>query len=260
MGSIISAEADALAHIGTINHFEELMSPDTTDEARFTPGYLLLLIVSIPAASYIYYLVGTRVFASPLSKMEYLVFSSLLAVVITGAYQLFFWVQRNNHRFKTRMMKIRIDDFIPFWPRWIWIYSFLYYVMIGGVVASIKSLEEGVYLIFGGLVLLLMQVTLFYFFPATTPPDYRQFEVNTISTRYLKFVQGVDNGRNCMPSMHCSVAMYIALILYPTLGIGSIIFLVLISVSCLLVKQHMIMDIAPGLLLGWVAFQMVGIY
>ncbi len=116
---------------------------------------------------------------------------------MTGFYQLFFWVQRNNHFFKTRCLVSPWDKYIPFWPPWIWIYSFLYYIANGFLVATIQSIAEGVYLIFDEILLLLVQVLFFFFFPSIVPPEYRQYEVTGLATRYLKFVQGQDNGRNC---------------------------------------------------------------
>jgi len=231
------------------------MSDNAGTEARIAPVYMFLLIVTIPLFAWLYYLVGTRFFNSPLSLEEYLIFSALVAIVVTGCYQLFFWVQRNNYYFKTRCFVSPLDKYIPFWPSWVWIYSFLYYIAIGFVAASIQSITEGVYLIFGAILLLLAQVFFFFFFPSTVPPEYRQYEAKGFSTRYLKFVQGKDNGRNCMPSMHCSVAMYVSLVLFPVIGNASGVFVGLIAVSCLLVKQHQMADILPGIALGWVIWE-----
>lgn len=194
---------------------------------------------------------------SSLNFKQYLMFTSLMAVVITGGYQLFFWVQRNNYFFKTRCLKIKLDDKIPFWPSWIWIYNFIYYIMMGYVIVSISSIEEGVNLIFAGLVLLSFQAIIFMFYPCTVPPSWRKYKVNSLSTRYLKFVQGIDNGRNCMPSMHCSVATLIGLILLPTLSYFAYGFIALIALSCLFVKQHQILDLVPGILLGWFVFVLI---
>jgi len=227
------------------------MSDNVGTEARITPLYMFLLIVTIPLFAWLYYLVGTTFFASPLSLEEYVIFSTLVAIIVTGCYQLFFWVQRNNYYFRTRCFVSPLDKYIPFWPSWVWIYSFLYYIAIGFVVASIQSIAEGVYLAFGAILLLLAQVFFFFFFPSTVPPEYRQYEATDFSTRYLKFVQGKDNGRNCMPSMHCSVAMYVSLVLYPAIGDAAWVFVGLIAVSCLLVKQHQAADILPGIALGW---------
>ncbi|MBN1559495.1 phosphatase PAP2 family protein [candidate division KSB1 bacterium] len=221
---------------------------------RISPKYMLVLFLSTLLVSLLYYLIARWVSPQPMELISYVVFTIILAVIITGAYQIFFWVQRNNYFFKTRCFKIGLDDKIPFYPIWIWPYSFFYYVMIGLVVARISSLEEGVYLIFGGLLLLFFQSLFFLLMPVTVPPDYRQYDANTLSRKYLRFVQGLDNGRNCFPSMHCSVATYVGLLLVPVLGVFSYLFIAIICISCLFVKQHQIMDIVPGVLLGWLVF------
>jgi hypothetical protein len=224
-----------------------------TDNAykTITPKYMLLLFVSTIFIAWIYYLIAQVVSPAPMPFKSYLVFTCLVAIIITGAYQIFFWVQRNNYFFKTHTWNIWLDDKIPFWPIWIWPYSFFYYIMIGLVVARISSIEEGVFLIFGGLLVLFFQSLFFLVLPVTVPPEYRQYEADTLSKRYLKFVQRLDNGRNCFPSMHCSIATYVGLTLLPVFGVYSYIFIGIIAVSCLLVKQHQIVDIIPGILLGW---------
>ena len=221
---------------------------------KISPKYMLLLFASTLLVSWLYYLIAKVVNPKPMKFVSYIIFTVILAVIITGAYQIFFWVQNNNYFFKTRCFKIGLDDKIPFYPIWIWPYSFFYYVMIGLVVARISSLEEGVYLIFGGLLVLFFQSLFFLVMPVTVPPEYRQYKGNTISKRYLRFVQGLDNGRNCFPSMHCSVATYVGLLLVPVLGVYSYLFIGVIAISCLFVKQHQILDIVPGILLGWFVF------
>jgi len=89
------------------------------------------------------------------------------------------------------------------------------------------------------------------------PPEWRKYKLNSVSTKYLKFVQGLDNGRNCFPSMHCSVATYTILILMPLISYYSFMLLLLIIISCLFVKQHQIADIVPGVLLGWIVYAVV---
>lgn len=216
-----------------------------------SPGYMLVLVVSTFAISFIYYGIALLFNGNPMLMFDYVVFTCVMAIIVTGAYQVFFWAQNNNYYFRTRCLVTPLDNYIPFWPIWIWPYSFIYYIMIGMVVIQISSLAEGLYFIFGGLVLLLAQAICFMVFPCRVPREYRKYEVNGISTRYLKFVQRLDNGRNCFPSMHNSVAAYVGLLLLPAIGIWSYVFIGTIAVSSLLVKQHQLMDIAPGLLLGW---------
>jgi len=141
------------------------MSDNAGTEARITPLYMFLLVVTIPLFAWLYFILGTRFFDSPLSLEEYVVFSTLIAIIVTGCYQLFFWVQRNNYYFKTRCFVSSLDQHIPFWPSWVWIYSFLYYIAIGFVVASIQSMHR-------------------YSFSFLSRPRYRR---NTGSTRRQTF-------------------------------------------------------------------------
>ena len=227
------------------------------NRTKIKPRYMLLLSLVTFIFSVAYYIIGNKYANSPLTYYQYIEFTSLIAIIIVGGYQIFFWVQRNNYFFRTRCLKTKFDEYIPFWPSWVWAYSFLYYLIIGLVVVSIKSIEQGVNIIFGGLLLLFLQLICFIFFPCTVPPEWRKYKLNSVSTKYLKFVQGLDNGRNCFPSMHCSVATYTILILMPLISYYSFMLLLLIIISCLFVKQHQIADIVPGVLLGWIVYAVV---
>ena len=159
---------------------------------KITPGYMLVIILSTFAFSFIYYGIALIFNENPMIMFDYVVFTCVLAVVVTGGYQIFFWVQNNNYFFKTKCLVTKLDNIIPFWPSWVWPYSFIYYIMIGMVVIEINSLADGLYHVFGGL-----------------------------------------------------------LVLLPSIGIWSFIFIAVIAVSSVLVKQHTVLDIVPGLLLGW---------
>lgn len=224
----------------------------------FQPRWLLVIIASIPLTATILWLIGMQFFGSKLHLLEYHKFAAMVAVCVAGGYQLYFWVQRNRFRRRVVCLKIRLDDLIPFVPEWIWIYSFLYYLMIGVTVVSIQDLGEGVHIIFGGLILLVTGCAIFYFFPTNVPSSFRDFEINSLSTRYLAFVQSMDNDHNAFPSMHCALATYVGLIVMdlPVIGIwmgGA--YIGFIALSCLMVKQHVIADTMAGIALGALIFR-----
>jgi len=224
---------------------------------NISPQLVVLLYASIFFLAIFYYIIGTLFFNSPLTFKEYLVFTSVLGVVIVGGYQLFFWTQYHNTKFKTRCYRIWLDDLIPHIPSFIWIYNLSYYVIIGLVLVTLSSLEQGLYYIFGGLILLTVHCIIFYFFPSVVPAHWRDYKAASKAQKFLKFVQKLDRGRNCMPSMHMSVATYVSLLLLPALSYYSFVFIALIGVSCLLVKQHTIPDIAPGIVLGWLVYALL---
>jgi hypothetical protein len=223
----------------------------------FEPRWLLIIIVSVPLAATLFWWLGLHYFDSQLRFLEFQQFAGVVTVGVAGGYQLYFWVQRNRYRRRAVCLKTDFDDRIPFIPEWIWLYSFLYYLMIGLTVVSIQDLGEGVHIIFGGLILLVTGCAIFYFFPTYVPHTFRQFEANTLSTRYLAFVQSMDNDRNAFPSMHCALATYVGLVVMdlPIIGvwIGSA-YIGFIVVSCLLVKQHVIADTIAGVVLGGLIF------
>ena len=221
------------------------------------PRFVVFMYVSVIAFSLIYFILGYYLFDSQLKFYDYLIFTSILAIVVVGSYQLYFWTEYNNTQFKAKCFKIPLDDYIPHMPSFIWIYNLSYYIIIGLVIVSITSLEQGLHYIFGGLVLLSVHCVIFYFFPSVVPEGWRKYKTKSKSAKFLKFVQNIDSGRNCKPSMHMSVAMYVSLLLLPILSYYSFIFVFLIGASCLLVKQHVILDLSPGVLLGWLVYVLV---
>src|SRR5437773_8836523 len=60
---------------------------------------------------------------------DYAINLLLSLVLIVGVYQFYFWCQR-NHLATPRELKLRIDDWIPYWPSWVWVYSCIYYPII----------------------------------------------------------------------------------------------------------------------------------
>ena len=88
----------------------------TAPYKRISPGYMLLMLISTFAISIIYYRMALLFSNNPMPMFDYVVFTSVVAITIVGAYQIFFWVQNNNYFFKTHCLAIGIDKYIPFWP------------------------------------------------------------------------------------------------------------------------------------------------
>jgi membrane-associated phospholipid phosphatase len=178
----------------------------------------------------------------------------LSAFLIVGVYQFYFWCQRNPV-FEPRELGVTLDERIPYVPGWVWIYSFLYYPVILYLNAVFKSTEEFTQVAASYLLLLALQAVFFLLFPVRLPHRWRAInERRTLSERFLAFVQGFDETSNCFPSMHMSVAMLTAMYLYPHFGNLAFAFPVLIGISCLLTKQHYLVDVPAGAGLGWLVY------
>jgi membrane-associated phospholipid phosphatase len=174
--------------------------------------------------------------------------------LIVGVYQFYFWCQR-NHIAAPREFRLPIDDRIPYRPRWVWVYSFLYYPVIVAINWLVTSPRHFLYVAISYMLLLAFQMAFFTLMPVATPLEWRTCNTGSgHSERFLAFVQSLDARSNSFPSMHTSVATLTALHLYSGLGAWAFAFPVLIALSCLFTKQHYIVDLPAGALLGWFAF------
>ena len=174
--------------------------------------------------------------------------------LIVGIYQFYFWCQR-NHLTAPRELRLALDDRIPYRPRRVWIYSFLYYPVIVYINLVVASPRQFLYVAISFMLLLGFQMAFFTFFPVATPAEWRVGNARRgRSERFLAFVQRFDARSNSFPSMHTSVATLTALHLLPFLGPWVFTFPVLIALSCLFTKQHYVVDLPAGALLGWFTF------
>lgn len=206
----------------------------------------------------------------------------ITVVLIVGGYQFYFWAQRQTF-FEARYFETRFDEMITFDPRWVWIYSGLYYPMILLAALSVPSWQAYAYCVGCFLTLLAIQVMFFVLWPVAIPASWRdQFSIAggyygskivrsvpgmidrdrarsmwPVSMRMLDMVWSYDKLRNSLPSMHVSVAMMVDLTIgvnWPLAGYVGLLFPLLIATSALKTKQHYVVDVIPGALLGAAVF------
>lgn len=188
-------------------------------------------------------------------SLDHFVQLVLSVFMIFGVYQFYFWCQRNPLAVKTRRLHLPIDNHIPYRPIWVWIYSFLYYPVILLITLTTVSTRHFLYVALSYVVLLFMQMAVFVVFPVATPESWRTRDGRaTVSERFLGLVQRFDAPSNSFPSMHTSVAVLTAFHLQSSIGIGIFAFPLLIALSCLYTKQHYVVDVPAGAVVGWGAF------
>src|SRR5215471_4090939 len=185
---------------------------------------------------------------------DYVIDLILSVVLIVGAYQFYFWCQRNPLG-APREFQFTLDDRIPYLPGWVWVYSFLYYPVILYVNLLVDSPKAFTHLAMSYLLLLALQMVFFLTFPVVTPTTWRIVNrEQTSAERFLAFVRRFDARSNSFPSMHTSVATLTALHLSTTVGPWAYAFTLLIGLSCLFTKQHYLIDVPAGAVLGLAAF------
>ncbi len=190
-----------------------------------------------------------------METIDYGIQLTLSVFLIVGGYHFYFWCQRRQLA-PVRELRLPVDDWIPYRPAWVWIYSFLYYPVILYTNLVVESPREFTHLATSYLLLLLLQMTFFLLFPVATPEHWRATDPRRgWSERLLALVQRFDARSNSFPSMHTSVATLTALHLYPSLGGWVLAFPMLIGLSCLFTKQHYVVDVPAGAALGWLSFE-----
>jgi hypothetical protein len=202
-----------------------------------------------------------RIGGAAMGGVDYFICLVMSIVMTVGGIQFYFFVQ-NNHLGKSREYNSPFDDRIPLVPMWVWVYSLLYYPVILISVLTIKSYQMYAYTAFSFLVLLTMQVLIFYVFPVRTPDAWRAYDpAGSASNRMLAWIQRYDSFSNCLPSMHVSTSMLTAIHLHANLGasLGAFApavfaFPIVIALSAIFTKQHYVADLPTGAALGWVAY------
>ena len=187
---------------------------------------------------------------------DYLIDLLLSVMLIIGVYQFYFWCQRNP-LVAPRELGLFLDERIPYWPAWVWVYSGVYYPLILYLNLVLDSPRQFTHVAASYLLLLSAQMAFFVLFPVHTPAHWRAFNRGrTLSEGLLALVQRFDARSNSFPSMHVSVATLTALHLHAHLGPAALAFPVLVGLSCLFTKQHYLIDLPPGAALGWLVYRL----
>lgn len=196
-----------------------------------------------------------------LTLTEILLATSISVGLIFLGYQVYFLPQKKPIKNVAVGRVSFLDTKIPFRPGWVWVYSVAYYPFIISPILAISSMTEFYLVCFSYYLLLFLHVFISYIVPVRTPAEWRNYEVKSAASRLLNFVQSIDKGGNCFPSMHVAVAFLAGwhwfYFCYPelswtTYAVWSVP--AIISISTLYTKQHFVADIIPGAILGTIAF------
>jgi membrane-associated phospholipid phosphatase len=199
-----------------------------------------------------------------MQPLDFAIAAVLTVLMILGAYQIYLLPQRRLY-FRERNLQTTVDDWIPFRPGWVWIYACAYYPFIVSLVIIADSWERYVYMAFSFAMLLLMHLSIAVLVPVRTPREWREWKSNgSIGERFLRFIQTVDKGGNCFPSMHVAVAMLAGLhitgYLMETGSAAAYVVWIIplaIAASTVFTKQHYFLDVPAGAVLALIPY---GIY
>jgi len=224
--------------------------------STFSIDLVGMLVISLMIFPYFFfkirYLVPFPV-KSNLKLVDYYILLTLLTYLVIGGYQQYFWTKNNKIKKEVIMPKTFIDNFCSKDSNWVYIYNFIYYLIFGLIIISLKSYKHFAILILGALGLLSGLSIIWFFFPNIV--DYR---IKT-NNYFLKKTQIIDeNKNNAAPSAHVVFAVYAYYILRKVIGeFPALLIPILISISCLKTTQHVFIDIVSGIIYTIIFYNLI---
>jgi membrane-associated phospholipid phosphatase len=146
-----------------------------------------------------------------------------------------------------------LDEVLPFWPSWVWVYLIPY--LVGPALMGLMTWSTFWWYVRRGLVIVGLTLVIFIVFPTKTDNKHRSHDVgNGLSaTLYKNMIDIDDPPANAAPSLHVSLTWLLVLALwrdFPRWWPVWVGFAVLIWLSTLVTRQHHFIDVATGVLLA----------
>lgn len=146
------------------------------------------------------------------------------------------------------------DELIPFDPSWVWIYFLYFPICFLPIVFQKVWQDVGLFrrTALGFAIQFIIALSVFWIFPSRM--ERLLFEQNSFSGQALSWFYKIDLGFNIFPSLHVANVSYIALLAWKLksgfVSIAIWILCALIATSTLFVKQHYLLDLPVGALVG----------
>ncbi len=176
---------------------------------------------------------------------------------LTGLFfMVYFWVQQHQAYAPITMPRTELDLLIPFQPPALLAYVSLWiYVGIGpGIQRTIREFSVCGLWLCG---LCVCGLGIFYFWPTQVPPEV------LAATSFPGFatIHRLDETSNACPSMHVAVAIFTVVSVDTALRsmraalyvrMLNVVWFLLIVYSTLAIKQHVVLDVLAGAVLGMI--------
>lgn len=196
-------------------------------------------------------------FTSTAPGPSFLAYKVLCALVATALQSsLYFWIGQRPLPRSVDLLRTRLDDVIPFWPRTAWLYLPVYFLIFVVAVVGFRTRRHfdralvafACNVVIGAAGHLLIAAE--YPRPVLRPPFSGPSEL------FLAWVQSVDPPGNVFPSLHVAHSSALALILHHEnrrLGRVVICLALVLALSTLTTKQHFIADVISGFFMAGLA-------
>lgn len=193
---------------------------------------------------------------------EQLLVGTALAAVLTATFYLLAWY---NARRASRgewfgELDLPWDQVVPFWPSWVWVYMLYFPACFLPLAWRAVRRDPGTFRATATGFAMQFAVALVLF--ATLPVRMVRpaFDPTTTSEHALAWLYYFDPGFNVFPSLHVANLTYVACIAWrlggSAPGLLAWFLSILVALSAVLVKQHYIVDLPAGALLGVAAYRL----
>jgi membrane-associated phospholipid phosphatase len=189
-----------------------------------------------------------------LNKSRLICFSILI-------FLLFIYELLNFPHIKVYNLKILIDDYIPFIPAFAFIYiSFIPFVLIS-LLYFMFFCDFYINFSVSFIICQIISYIIYIFFQTFVSRPI--ILSNDIFSSMVLFIYSVDKPYNCFPSLHVSLST--VLLFYWLRKIHKykfilFLYVVLVIISTLFIKQHYILDFISGIILGLSSFYIANYY
>lgn len=186
------------------------------------------------------------------------VLTSIMLVSLGLYLAVLYW--RGRHAALTT--RLAWDDWVPFWPGWVWVYLFPY--LLAPFLAASLSDDTYRWYIRRGVPLVLISLLIFIVLPTRTvrhePSTVEALGDGLTARTYRDMIRTDEGGGNAAPSLHVSLTCLLACALlrdhprgWPLIvgGVG------LVWLATLFTWQHHLLDVVTGVALA-LAFALPG--
>jgi membrane-associated phospholipid phosphatase len=177
----------------------------------------------------------------------------LLTAIMLASLGLYLVVLYWRGRYATVSTRLDWDEWVPFWPGWVWVYLFPY--LLAPLFAALMSANTVAWYVRRGLPVVFISLAVFAILPTRTerPPETIDLGKGATARLYRNMIDLDEGGGNAAPSLHVSLTCLLACALlrdfprwWPIIvgGVG------LVWLSTLFTWQHHLLDVLTGALLA----------
>ena len=152
-------------------------------------------------------------------------------------------------------LALSLDSVIPFIPFFVLFYVLYFPLVLLPFILFYKNLNLLKKIVYSNITIIVISHIFFLIFPASI------LRPEIIGTSFIdlliNLIHTLDNPVNLFPSLHISMSLLSFLILFKfkrNLALYLSIFYVLSIISTLFVKQHYVLDVVTGLILGLIVY------